>query len=78
MTLLGNILRELDGQLFFRVAPGLGDAPALRFPLRSEFWVKRAQCHRVRYAVERGQLDEIELSAELASLKAQTLVQGGC
>ncbi len=78
MKLLGTILRELDGQLLFRVSPGLGDAAALGFPARAEFWVKRAQCVRVRYAPARNELDEIELSAELASLKAQSIVMGGC
>jgi hypothetical protein len=78
MKLLGTILRELDGQILFRVSAARGDAPALGFPAGGQFWIKRAQCLRIRYAPGSGELDEIELSAELASLKAQALVMGGC
>jgi hypothetical protein len=77
ITLLGTILRELDGQILFRVDPDKGDAAVLRFPAASEFWIKRAQCH-VREARTRGELDRLEMSAELASLKAQSIVMGGC
>lgn len=82
VTLLGTIERVQDGQLLFRVAPDKADAPAIGFPVASAgsppvFWIKRAQCH-VREARKRGELDEIRLAPELASLKAQAIIHAGC
>ena len=77
VTLLGTIVRELDSQILFRVSPGRGDAALFGFSSPAEFWIKRAQV-RVREARQSGELDAIDLSPVLASLKAQTIVMGGC
>lgn len=77
ITLLGTIVRQLDGQMLFRIAADKADAPQFGFPAGGQFWIKRSQCY-VREARERGELDRLELSAELATLKAQALVMSGC
>lgn len=82
VILFGTIVREQDSRILFRVSPKLGDAAACGFPALnaqgpSEFWIAKRQC-TIREAQVRGEHDQLEMSAELASQKAQVLVQGGC
>lgn len=79
--LLGIVVRQIGNQVLFRVNARLGDAPQLRFPDGGEFWVNTRQCVLV-CATEKPvgalALDELRLPWELASLKAQALIHGGC
>lgn len=69
VTLYGTILREIDGRILIDLAPQLGDAP--RFGLAGQHWFAKRQC-LLQEARQRGELDVVQISFALASLKSQS------